>query len=145
MCGIVGIFNRDSRPVDAVSIKRMADALQHRGPDGEGVFTENGIGLGHRRLSIIDPELGHQPMYCDDQSVVVVFNGEIYNYKEVRADLSELGHKFRTDSDTEVILHAYLEWGVDCQTRFNGMWAFAIWDSRKNRLFLSRDRIGEKP
>tara|TARA_B110000967_G_C18875113_1_gene557837 strand:- start:243 stop:2099 length:1857 start_codon:yes stop_codon:yes gene_type:complete len=146
MCGITGIFNLNKdKKVDSISLKNMNDSLVHRGPDGEGFFIDNNIGLGHRRLKIIDLETGDQPMYSFDKNIVVVFNGEIYNYLELKKTLITKGHKFHTNSDTEVIINSYLEWGVDCQNKFNGMWAFALWDKRRQRLFLSRDRIGEKP
>ena len=142
MCGITGIFNLNKdKKVDSVSLEKMNDSIVHRGPDGEGFFIENNIGLGHRRLKIIDLETGDQPMYSFDKNIVVVFNGEIYNYLELKKTLITKGYKFHTNSDTEVIINSYLEWGVDCQNKFNGMWAFAIWDKRRQRLFLSRDRI----
>jgi asparagine synthase (glutamine-hydrolysing) len=134
-----------SRPVDRDTLRRMTGALFHRGPDGAGYYENGNIGLGHRRLAIIDLATGSQPMYSADRSVVLVFNGEIYNYLELRAELKNLGHDFVTTSDTEVIIAAYKQWGFDCQQKFNGMWAFALWDSRGKQLFLSRDRIGEKP
>jgi asparagine synthase (glutamine-hydrolysing) len=123
----------------------MTRAVSHRGPDGEGYYEQGNIGLGHRRLAIIDLSTGNQPMYSRDGNVVVVFNGEIYNYVELKSELMSLGHEFVTTSDTEVIIAAYEQWGLDCQQKFNGMWAFALWDARKNQLLLSRDRIGEKP
>lgn len=123
----------------------MTDTLYHRGPDDEGFYIKNNIGLGHRRLSIIDLSTGNQPMYNDDQRIVIVFNGEIYNYIELKEELIRLGYNFSTSSDTEVIIKAYEEWGTDCQNKFNGMWAFAIWDDKQKQLFISRDRIGEKP
>src|SRR5882724_8341135 len=146
MCGIAGIFHFDSdKKVDSNVIKRMTDSQSHRGPDGEGFYVNGNIGLGHRRLSIIDLQRGAQPMFSEDRSIVIIFNGEIYNYIELREELKGLGHKFRTSSDTEVIIKAYQQWGRDCQNKFNGMWAFALWDEKKQQLFLSRDRIGEKP
>jgi asparagine synthase (glutamine-hydrolysing) len=123
----------------------MTEIIKHRGPDGEGYFIKNNIGLGHRRLSIIDLNTGEQPMFGDDGNIVLVFNGEIYNYIELREELKKFGHTFITDSDAEVIIKAYMQWGISCQNRFNGMWAFALWDDRKNQMILSRDRIGEKP
>lgn len=146
MCGIAGIFNLDSSPVDPSIIKGMNKTLSHRGPDDEGLFIDNNIGLGHRRLSIIDlsPE-GHQPMSNEDGSLWIVHNGEIYNYIELMEELKSLGHVFRSKSDTEVILHAFEEWHDGCLGRFNGMWAFAIWDKNKKELFCSRDRFGVKP
>ena len=123
----------------------MTRVLHHRGPDGEGFYINNNVGLGHRRLSIIDLATGTQPMFSNDKALIVVFNGEIYNYIEIREELKSLGHVFSTTSDTEVILNAYARWGFDCQNKFNGMWAFALWDTRQKLLFISRDRIGEKP
>lgn len=146
MCGIAGILHFDvERPVDPVLLQGMTRAVSHRGPDGEGFFIRDNVGLGHRRLAIIDLSTGDQPMFSKDRSLVLVFNGEIYNYIELREELKSLGHTFDTTSDTEVILHAYEEWGFECQNKFNGMWAFALWDSRQRHLFVSRDRIGEKP
>lgn len=146
MCGIAGIFNFEKeKPVDASALQKMTDALSHRGPDGEGQFIKQNIGLGHRRLAIIDLDTGNQPMYSNDGNNVIVFNGEIYNYVELRNELKQLGYMFKTKSDTEVILKAYEAWGIECLSRLNGMWAFAIWDERRQQLFLSRDRIGEKP
>jgi asparagine synthase (glutamine-hydrolysing) len=146
MCGIAGILHFDKeRKADEFLLKKMTDALAHRGPDGEGYFLHNNLGLGHRRLSIIDLNTGDQPMLNDDKSVALIFNGEIYNYIELREELQKLGCRFRTSSDSEVIIRAYEIWGIDCQNRFNGMWAFALWDNSKKQLLLSRDRIGEKP
>jgi len=146
MCGIAGIFHFDTeRKADKTLLKKITDVLAHRGPDGEGYYCENNIGLGHRRLSIIDLSTGDQPMFNDDRSIVIIYNGEIYNYIELREELKTFGHKFFTASDTEVIIRAYEQWGTDCQNKFNGMWAFALWDEKKKTLFLSRDRIGEKP
>jgi len=146
MCGITGVLNFDKeKNVDKALLKKMSDIIKHRGPDGEGFFIENNIGLGHRRLSIIDLETGDQPMYSDDKQKILVFNGEIYNYIELREELKKKGYKFRTNSDTEVVLKAYEAWGYDCQNKFNGMWAFALWDKKVQNLFLSRDRVGEKP
>lgn len=146
MCGIAGIVHLDrERPVNHFLLKKMTDTLIHRGPDGSGLHIEGNVGLGHRRLSIIDLSTGDQPQFNDDQSIAIVFNGEIYNYLELRDELRKLGYCFRTNSDTEVIIRAYEHWGVDCQQKLNGMWAFALWDSRERKLFLSRDRLGEKP
>ena len=146
MCGIAGILHFDTgRRTDARVIRSMTDSISHRGPDGEGFFIHNNIALGHRRLSIIDLETGDQPMFSEDNSIVLIFNGEIYNYLELREELKILGHTFRTNSDTEVIIKAYQQWGVDCQNKLNGMWSFALWDEKQQQLFLSRDRIGEKP
>ena len=146
MCGIAGYFSYGGfRPDGADVLKQMTDTLRHRGPDGEGAYCADGIGLGHRRLAIIDLNSGQQPMYRQDRQLVLVFNGEIYNYVELRDELQRLGHRFATQSDSEVILAAYQQWGTDCVTRFNGMWAFALWDAPRRRLFCSRDRAGEKP
>jgi len=146
MCGITGIFHFDQdRTVDRALLTKMTDVIRHRGPDGEGYYIKGSIGLGHRRLSIIDLQTGDQPMFNDNKSIVLVLNGEIYNYIELKEELKKLGHSFRTTSDTEVVIRAYEEWGIDCQERFNGMWAFALWDENKQQLLLSRDRIGEKP
>lgn len=146
MCGIAGIFHCGTpKPVDPVRVERMCDAMVHRGPDGAGVWTDAGIGLGHRRLSIIDVEGSPQPMHSADGNAVLVFNGEIYNFAEIRRDLEKEGATFRTQGDSEVILAAYQRWGVDCLTRFNGMFAFALYDMRKKELFLARDRFGVKP
>lgn len=146
MCGIAGYINFDKeKPASKEVIKKMTDVISHRGPDGEGVFIDKNLGLGHRRLSIIDLATGDQPMFSDDKSIVLIFNGEIYNYIELREELKSLGHSFRTTSDTEVIIHAYQEWGTNCQTMFNGCWGFAIWDNNEKLLFVSRDRLGEKP
>lgn len=145
MCGICGVFDRSGRPVDAALVHRMMSVLQHRGPDGDGTFVDREIGLGHRRLSIIDVEGGSQPIANEDGELQVVFNGEIYNYVELRDELEEFGHTFRTRSDTEVILHAYEQWGADCVRRFNGMFAFALWDGYRRELFLARDHLGIKP
>ena len=146
MCGIVGIYNLKGKPVDSFLIQRMTDVLKHRGPDDKGIFCHNQIGLGHSRLSIIDlSKTGHQPMSNEQRTLWIVHNGEIYNFQELRKTLTSLTHKFKSKSDTEVILHSYQEWGINCLERFNGMFAFAIWDEKKQELFLARDRLGEKP
>jgi asparagine synthase (glutamine-hydrolysing) len=146
MCGIAGYINFEiNKPAERSVIKKMTDCVSYRGPDGEGFFVENNLALGHRRLSIIDLDSGNQPMFSDNKQFIITFNGEIYNYIELREELGKLGHTFKTNSDTEVILKAFEHWGYDCQNKFNGMWAFAIWDNVKKELFLSRDRIGEKP
>ena len=148
MCGIVGIWHLDGAPLDPVELDRFTDSLVHRGPDGRGIYVdpETSLGLGHRRLAILDlsPD-GRQPMSYANGRYWITFNGEIYNFIELREELTALGYDFSTDSDTEVILAAFVQWGEDCQLRFNGMWAFAIWDSRERVLFLSRDRFGVKP
>jgi len=146
MCGIAGILCNDpAAVVDREQLGRMTSIIRHRGPDGEGLHLAPGIGLGHRRLAIIDPATGHQPMLDAQTGNVIVYNGEVYNYVEIRSELEGLGHRFTTHSDTEVILRAYVEWGTDCLQRFNGMWAFALWDAGQRRLFLARDRLGIKP
>lgn len=146
MCGIVGIFDRTGRrPVDGALLKRMADAIAHRGPDGEGFHVEPGVGLGHRRLAIIDVSRGHQPLYNETGDVGIVFNGEIYNFEEIQKELLALGHVFKTRSDTEVIVHAWEQWGEACVDRLRGMFAFLIWDRRQDVLFAARDRLGKKP
>ena len=147
MCGIAGFvdFSGIDRVDAPLRLKRMTDAIVHRGPDEEGAYVDGFAALGHRRLSIIDLSSGQQPMGAAGGQVQIVFNGEIYNFREMRAELEGRGHRFRTHCDTEVILNGYLEWGDDCVTRLNGMFAFAIWDGRKRRLFLARDRVGKKP
>lgn len=146
MCGIAGILNLDkSEKLSKDVLKKMADTIAYRGPDGEGFFVDTFVGLAHRRLSIIDLEGGDQPMFNTRGDISIVFNGEIYNYVELRQELKQLGHTFQSSSDTEVIIKAYEQWGFGCQEKFNGMWAFAIWDARAQHLFLSRDRLGEKP
>ena len=146
MCGIAGIFHgKTPKPVDPRRVERMCDALVHRGPDGSGVWTDQGIALGHRRLSIIDLEGSPQPMHSADQRAVISFNGEIYNYRELRRELQGEGVQFQTDGDTEVILAAYQRWGVDCLSRLDGMFVFALFDREKRELFLARDRLGVKP
>ena len=145
MCGICGILNFDNRVVNSDLVRKMNHTLIHRGPDGEGVFTEDNIGLGHRRLSIIDLSTGDQPMSSLDGKVTIAFNGEIYNFLELKSDLEKRGHQFRTQSDTEVIIYAYLEWGKDFVRKLRGMFAIALWDSRTKTLFLTRDRVGKKP
>ncbi|PXW78464.1 asparagine synthase (glutamine-hydrolysing) [Blastomonas natatoria] len=146
MCGIAGIFHLETaKPVDPARIRLMTDAMLHRGPDGNGCWTAPGVGLGHLRLSIIDLEGGAQPMLSADEADVLTFNGEIYNFQEVRAELSAMGHQFRTSGDTEVILAAWRQWGVGCLDRLNGMFAFALFDHRQQRLFMARDRLGVKP
>ena len=146
MCGLVGIF--DSKNTSAIDVKllnKMNDTLSHRGPDGDGIFTAPGIGLGHRRLSIIDLSGGTQPMFDREGNIALVYNGEIYNYRELIKELSALGYEFQTKSDTEVVIQGWKEWGQDCVKHFRGMFAIALWDKRTDTLFLSRDRLGKKP
>lgn len=146
MCGIVGVLERSQRPVSPVLLRRMTDAVAHRGPDGEGSYIDGNLGLGHRRLAILDlSPAGHQPMALPGGDLVITYNGEVYNFHELRAELEALGHTFHTRTDTEVVLHAYAEWGADAVRRLNGMFAFAVWDTRHRRLFLARDRYGVKP
>ncbi|HEY3181002.1 MAG TPA: XrtA/PEP-CTERM system amidotransferase [Casimicrobiaceae bacterium] len=146
MCGIVGIFDiRGRRDISRELVSRMNESQHHRGPDECGLHVEPGVGLGHRRLSIIDLSTGQQPLWNEDRSVVVVYNGEIYNYQSLIAELTALGHTFRTRSDTEVIVHAWEAWGEACVKRFRGMFAFALYDRNQSTLFLARDRLGVKP
>jgi asparagine synthase (glutamine-hydrolysing) len=146
MCGVVGIMDVNGlRSIDPAIAQRMNETQHHRGPDEGGIHVEPGLALGHRRLSIIDLSTGQQPLWNEDHTVVIVFNGEIYNYKDLIAELSALGHVFRTRSDTEAIVHAWEEWGEDCVCRLRGMFAFALWDRNRQTLFLARDRLGVKP
>lgn len=146
MCGITGIIHFDNQPVSPVVLKRMTDAISHRGPDGEGQWIEGNVGIGHRRLSILDlSPAGHQPMVSSDHRFVLSYNGEIYNFREIRADLEAEGFRFHSQTDTEVILNSLVRWGVDSLLRFNGMFALALWDRREKTLLLARDRYGIKP
>ena len=146
MCGIAGMVAARFEPVSNLAIKNMTDSIRHRGPDGAGVWVEGNVGLGHRRLSIIDlSDAAHQPMMSNDGRYVMSYNGEIYNFKELRADLQKLGYTFRSKSDSEVVLNAFNAWGADCLLKFNGMFAVAIWDRAQKQLFLGRDRYGIKP
>lgn len=146
MCGIAGYWNfRSGQPADPETIQSCTRTLRHRGPDEEGYWIDGPLALGMRRLQVIDPAGGHQPMPNEDGQVQVVFNGEIYNHATLRRDLEAAGHRFRTRSDTEAIVHAWEEWGPRCVERFNGMFALAVWDARQRRLFLARDRLGIKP
>ncbi len=146
MCGIAGIFDtQGKREIDQTLLARMNQAQHHRGPDETGLHAEPGVGLAHKRLSIIDLSSGHQPLFNEDGSVVVVFNGEIYNFVDLMPELQALGHTFRTHCDTEVIVHAWEEWGEKCVERFRGMFAFVLWDRRQQTLFMARDRMGVKP
>src|SRR5438093_5672201 len=145
MCGIAGQYNLIQRdPVEPDTIRRMTESIRHRGPDDEGYFFEGAIGLGFRRLSIIDLAGGHQPMSDAEETVWIIFNGEIYNYKELRAELQSKGHRFRTNSDTEVIIHGYKQWGTDVFNHLNGMFGLAIWDVPNQRLVVARDAMGIK-
>src|SRR5439155_13693751 len=145
MCGIAGVMYADGRPIEPALLKAMGDRIAHRGPDAEGFWTAPGIGLVHRRLSILDLSGGDQPLGNEDGTVQVVFNGEIYNYLELRAWLLGRGHHFNTKSDTEVLVHLYEEAGDALVERLRGMFAFALWDARRQRLLLARDRLGIKP
>ncbi len=145
MCGIAGIVRGANRAVDAELLQRMCDAIRHRGPDEEGRYLNGRVGLCMRRLAIIDLAHGQQPITNEDRTAWIVFNGEIYNYQELRKRLEDLGHHFATESDTEAIVHAYEQFGADCPKYLRGMFAFAIWDERKEELFLARDRVGKKP
>ncbi|MDQ2921039.1 MAG: asparagine synthase (glutamine-hydrolyzing) [Acidobacteriota bacterium] len=145
MCGIVGIVENNNSVVDQALLTRMCQAIRHRGPDDDGFYFNEGVGLGMRRLSIIDVKGGQQPIHNQDRTAWIVFNGEIYNYRELREKLEKLGHTFYTNSDTEAIVHAYDQYGADCPKHLRGMFAFAIWDQRTEELFLARDRVGKKP
>lgn len=146
MCGICGVINFKGGEVSPVLLRKMTDAIAHRGPDGEGWYRDKNVGLGHRRLAILDlSPAGHQPMITRDGNFALSYNGEIYNHSEIRAELEALGHQFRSNTDSEVVLLAWAQWGKQCVTRFNGMFAFAIWDSLRDELSLVRDRYGIKP
>jgi asparagine synthase (glutamine-hydrolysing) len=146
MCGICGVYLHDNRSeINPGILKRMCDTIYHRGPDDEGIYHNDQVFLGSRRLSIIDLEYGHQPMTNEDKSIWLVFNGEIYNYPEIRERLIQKGHALQTNSDTEVIIHAYEEYGEGCAAELNGMFAFALWDDKRKQLLIARDRVGIKP
>jgi asparagine synthase (glutamine-hydrolysing) len=146
MCGITGIMQfREGARVEPATLRRMCAAMVHRGPDDEGIYTDGSVGIGMRRLSIVDLATGHQPLSNEDGTVWIVFNGEIYNHAALRERLQGLGHQYRTHSDTETIVHLYEEYGPDCVQHLRGMFAFAIWDARRQRLFIARDRLGIKP
>lgn len=146
MCGIAGLFHTNGAPVSPVVLKRMTDVIAHRGPDGEGHYIDGGLGLGHRRLSIIDlSAAGRQPMASEDGRYVIVYNGEVYNFGELRVELEAKGYRFRSRTDSEVVLKALMEWGVEALLRFNGMFAVALWDKHEKKLLLARDRYGVKP
>ncbi|QGX40072.1 XrtA/PEP-CTERM system amidotransferase [Permianibacter aggregans] len=146
MCGISGIFTlHNKKPIDESLLKKITDIIAHRGPDESGLFRADGVGLGHRRLSIIDLASGQQPMLSEDKKIALVFNGEIYNFVALRDELANLGHRFLTHSDTEVLLHAWIEWQEKCVERLRGMFAFAIYDQRRDGVFLARDHLGKKP
>src|SRR5947209_4336057 len=143
MCGISGLAG--SLWTDRATLLRMNDALRHRGPDGEGIFSDQHVGLAMRRLAIIDVEGGNQPIFNEDGSICVIFNGEIYNFQDLRQSLEQRGHRFATSSDTEAVVHAYEEYGAACVEQLWGMFALAVWDQRKQILLLARDRLGKKP
>lgn len=146
MCGIAGILHRDGRPASITALTAMTDIIAHRGPDGEGHYCNGPVGLGHRRLSIIDlTDAARQPMETRDGRFVLTYNGEIYNFKELKIELSAKGHVFNSSGDSEVLLHAFAEWGIGALLKFNGMFAFAIWDNQERKLTLARDRFGVKP
>ena len=147
MCGIIGVVNlTNSSPIDADRLRAGNDAMFHRGPDDEGMFVEPNVGMAMRRLSIIDLAHGHQPISNEDGTVHIVYNGEVYNHKDLRSKLESLGHRFKTDTDTEAVLHGYEQWGREgVLQRLRGMFAFAIWDGNDRSLFLARDRMGIKP
>ena len=146
MCGITGIiYKHPERRVDRDVLLAMRDTMVHRGPDDEGVYISGQLGLAHRRLSIVGLSTGHQPMSNSNEKLWIVFNGEIYNYPQLKRDMQQKDYAFRTESDTEVIIHLYAEYGKDCVHHLNGMFAFAIWDSEKQQLFMARDRLGVKP
>ena len=147
MCGIAGIYHfRRTDSIDQALLRKMTDVMQHRGPDADGIYVNNHIGLGHRRLSIIDlSEAGKQPMFSDDGTLAIVFNGEIYNFLDYRETLQKRGHTFHSHTDTEVIIYLYREYGEECLQYLRGMFAFALWDEQKQQLFLARDRLGQKP
>ena len=146
MCGIAGLINLNGDPISPVLIQRMTDSISHRGPDGEGQWVEGNVGIGHRRLAIIElSPSGHQPMLSPDGRWILTYNGEIYNFRELRSELEAKGHQFRSTSDSEVVLHAIIEWGPDAIPRFNGMFAFALWDRYERKMLLARDRYGIKP
>jgi len=146
MCGITGIIHFDGSPVSPFVLQQMTDAIAHRGPDGEGHWLDGNVGIGHRRLAIIDVSpAGHQPMISSDQRYVLSYNGEVYNFRELRAQLEAAGYRFRSKTDSEVVLHALAHWGTDALLKFNGMFAFALWDRKERTLLLARDRYGIKP
>ena len=146
MCGIVGICALGAaRPADEAVLREMLGTIRHRGPDEYGIYLDDGAALGHARLSIIDLDTGQQPIPNEDGSLWIVFNGEVFNHPELRVELERRGHRFSTRSDSEVVLHAYEEYGEDCVSRFNGQFAVAIWNSRERTLFLARDRLGVRP
>src|SRR5919202_1309249 len=145
MCGICGVLSLGPEPIDPDALRAMTARLVHRGPDADGYFVRDAVGLGFRRLSIVDLQTGDQPMANEDESVWLIFNGEIYNHLDHRSGLEARGHRYRSRADSEVILHLYEEYGPDCIHHLRGMFAFALWDERRQRLLLARDRLGVKP
>src|ERR1700751_3391247 len=146
MCGIAGIVDTTSGAhVDELTVHRMCEKIVHRGPDDEGLLARQNTGLGMRRLSIIDLAGGHQPIFNEDRSAWIVFNGEIYNFPELRPELEAKGHRFATHTDTETIVHLYEDFGADCVQKLRGMFAFALWDEKRQKLLIARDRLGKKP
>ena len=146
MCGIAGILTLDGSGVESQTLLQMRDTMLHRGPDDAGLWTEGNIGFAHRRLSILDLSIaGHQPFLSDDGRNIITYNGEVYNFKELRKDLEQKGFQFKTQTDTEVIINYYRLEGADCVSKLNGMFAFAIWDRKEKTLFMARDRVGIKP
>src|SRR5213592_2639960 len=145
MCGIAGLLSLGDKPVSEYEVQSMCDAMAHRGPDDAGYYVRDGVALGMRRLSIIDLDTGHQPLTNEDRSVWVVFNGEIYNFQSLRQQLVDRGHRFATNTDTEVIVHLYEDHGPALVNHLRGMFAFAVWDSKRQQLLLGRDRLGIKP
>src|SRR5436190_20665981 len=146
MCGIAGVVSatRESNITEAL-VRQMCDPIIHRGPDEEGIYVADGAGLGMRRLSIIDLAGGHQPVFNEDRSAWIVYNGEIYNFPELRPELEAKGHRFATHTDTETIVHLYEEMGAECVQKLRGMFAFALWDEKSQKLLIARDRLGKKP
>ncbi|MCK4629166.1 MAG: asparagine synthase (glutamine-hydrolyzing), partial [Sedimentisphaerales bacterium] len=146
MCGIAGIYHINSTEgVSLETLKRMTGVLRHRGPDESGIYIDDRVGLGHTRLSIIDLASGTQPIHNEDETLWIIYNGEVYNYRELKSDLEQRGHRFYTTSDTEVVLHLFEEKGADCLEELNGQFAFAVWNAKKRELFLARDRLGIRP
>jgi asparagine synthase (glutamine-hydrolysing) len=145
MCGIIGQVRFDGQRVEPELPARMCARLEHRGPDSRGIHLDDGVALGIQRLRVVDLNTGDQPIYNEDRSIVVVLNGEIYNYRELREELRARGHTLATKGDTETIVHLYEEYGVECVQRLHGMFAFALWDARRRRLLVARDRVGKKP
>ena len=146
MCGIVGFIDLDGKAIPKNLLKKSTDSISHRGPDGEGQWTFENIGLGHRRLSIIDlSKSGKQPMISNNERFVISYNGEIYNYKELKKELTNLGYQFKSQTDTEVLLYSLIHWGEDALLKLNGMFAFAFFDTKEKNFFLARDRYGIKP